>query len=45
MLLFYSLDERGYQGLYVGGESISQGIIESGHVEKFEKFLHKNGID
>ena len=44
MLLFYSLDERGYQGFYAGTESISKGIIESGQLKDFEAFLNENGI-
>ena len=44
MLLFYSLDERGYQGFSVGSGSIAEGIINSGHVEDFEKFLNSQGV-
>lgn len=44
MLLFYSLDQRGYQGFRVGGESVAQGIIESGRLKDFEEFLAENGI-
>lgn len=45
MLLFYSLDSRGYQGFSLGGEGISEGIIASGKVKEFENFLHEQGID
>lgn len=44
MLLFYSLDQRGYQGFMVGVESMAKGIIESGHLKSFEEFLSENGI-
>lgn len=43
MLLFYSLDERGYQGFMTGGQSIAEGIIESGKLEEFQLFLQNNG--
>lgn len=45
MLMFYSLDTRGYQGFSLGGESISQAIIESGHLEQFEEFLRTRGLE
>lgn len=45
MLLFYSLDKRGYQGFCNGSESISKGIIESGRLAEFEEFLHTQEID
>lgn len=44
MLLFYSLDSRGYEGFMNGSGSISEGIVESGKVEDFQKFLSENGI-
>lgn len=44
MLLFYSLDERGYQGFMIGGEDIAQGIIESGKIKDFQAFLADNEI-
>lgn len=45
MLMFFSLDTRGYQGYYVGSESITKGIIESGMVKDFEQFLRMQGIN
>ncbi len=45
MLLFYSLDERGYQGFRAGTGSIAQGIIGSGKMEDFETFLKAQGVD
>lgn len=44
MLMFYSLDTRGYQGFKLGRKSITEGIIESGSVKDFENFLHEQDI-
>ena len=44
MLLFYSLDSRGYEGFMNGVESISEGIVNSGKVKEFEAFLKENDI-
>ena len=44
MLLFYSLDIRGYEGFMNGSEGIAEGIINSGKVDDFQKFLAENGI-
>lgn len=44
MLMFYSLDQRGYQGLSVGPDSFTQGIIREGKLEDFQRFLEKQGI-
>ncbi len=44
MLMFYSLDTNGYQGLMVGGDSITQGIIRENKVEDFQEFLAKQNI-
>ena len=44
MLMFYSLDQRGYQGLSVGSDSFTQGIIREGKIEDFQMFLEKQGI-
>lgn len=44
MLLFYSLDSRGYEGFMNGGESIAEGIVNSGKVQDFQEFLKENGI-
>lgn len=45
MLLFYSLDERRYQGLALGRKSVSEGIIESGKLKEFEDFLRSQGLE
>ena len=45
MLMIYSLDRNGYQGLNIGGESYTQGIIRHGKMKEFESFLHDQGID
>lgn len=44
MLLFYSLDERGYQGFQVGTDNLPESIIRSGHLKDFEKFLRREGL-
>lgn len=44
MLMFYSLDKRGYQGLSVGTDSFTQGIIREGKLEDFQRFLQERGI-
>jgi len=45
MLLFYSLDSRGYEGFMNGRERISEGIVNSEEkVEGFQKFLAENDI-
>lgn len=45
MLMFYSLDLNGYQGLSVGSENFTQGIIRAGKLEEFNRFLSERGID
>ena len=45
MLLFYSLDSRGYEGFMNGSESIAEGIVNSGKVKDFLEFLKENDID
>ena len=45
MLLFYSLDNRGYEGFMNGSEGIAEGIVNAGKVKDFQKFLKENGID
>ncbi len=45
MLLFYSLDERGYQGFSIGPDSFTQGIIREGKTKEFEEFLKENDIN
>ena len=42
--MFYSLDERGYQGLSVGSDIFTQGIIREGKMEDFQEFLRQQGI-
>ena len=44
MLLFYSLDSRGYEGFMNGNEGLAEGIVNSGKVEEFEEFLKENDI-
>ena len=45
MLLFYSLDSRGYEGFTNGNGSVAEGIVNSGKVQDFQNFLKDNGID
>lgn len=45
MLLFYSLDSRGYEGFMNGSEGIAEGIVNAGKVQDFQKFLQENDID
>lgn len=45
MLLFYSLDSRGYEGFMNGNESLAEGIVNSGKVQDFQKFLKESGIE
>ncbi len=45
MLLFYSLDSRGYEGFMNGSESIAERIVNSGKVGEFQEFLKENGIE
>lgn len=45
MLMFYSLDQRGYQGLLLGVDSFTRGIIRANKVEEFEKFLNEQGVE
>ena len=44
MLLFYSLDSRGYEGFMNGIENIVEGIVKAGKLEDFQTFLSENGI-
>ncbi len=39
MLLFYSLDSRGYEGFTNGNEGVAEGIVNSGKVRDFQRFL------
>ncbi len=45
MLMFYSVDEKGYQGLCSGSDSFTAGIIREGKLKEFEEFLRKNDIN
>ena len=45
MLLFYSLDSRGYEGFMNGSEGIAEGIVNAGKVQDFQEFLKENDID
>ena len=45
MLLFYSLDNRGYEGFMNGSEGIAEGIVNAGKVNDFQKFLKENDIE
>ena len=45
MLLFYSLEDRQYQGLQLGSDNITDGIIRSGRVDEFQNFLKSNAIN
>lgn len=45
MLMFYSLDQRRYQGFSVGVDSFTQGIIREGKTKDFENFLKSQGVD
>lgn len=44
MLLFYSLDSRGYEGFTNGAERIAEGIINVSNVKDFQDFLNENNI-
>lgn len=45
MLMFYSLDNRGYQGFRLGTDSFTQGIIRENKMKDFESFLHSHNIN
>ena len=45
MLLFYSLDNRGYEGFMNGTEGVAEGIVNAGKVKDFQRFLEDNEID
>ena len=45
MLMFYSLDQNGYQGLSVGPDSYTRGIIREGKLTDFQAFLKKQGLE
>jgi hypothetical protein len=45
MLMFFSLDQNGYQGLIVGHGDATQSIIQAGKLEDFKRFLSGQGLD
>lgn len=44
MLMFYSLNSNGYQGLTLGSENSLQGIIRENKLQDFQEFLAEKGI-
>ena len=44
MLLFYSLDNKGYEGFMNGTEGTAEGIINRGKLKEFQAFLQENDI-
>lgn len=44
MLMFYTLDNRGYQGFRVSSQNISNGIVTSGRLSEFQDLLYENNI-
>lgn len=45
MLMFYSLDSNRYQGMNIGIDSYTQGIIRRGKIKDFELFLKDQGVE
>lgn len=45
MLLFYSLDSRGYQGFQVGVSDVGEDIILNHHTQDFSNFLRGQGLN
>lgn len=45
MLMFYALDNRGYQGKTLSSRNLYAGIAQSGRLEEFQQLLHDNHID
>lgn len=45
MLLFYSLETRGYEGFTTGVDNVYASIVDSGKLKDFESFLRENGLD
>lgn len=45
MLLFYSLDSRGYQGFEVGISKVGENIILNHHTQDFSNFLSEQGLN
>lgn len=44
MLLFYSLDDKGFEGFMDASEGVGEGIIRAGKVQEFQEFLNENDI-
>lgn len=44
MLMFYSLDSRGYRGFRTGSDNIAEAIINAGKLSEFERFLKSSNI-
>jgi AAA15 family ATPase/GTPase len=45
MLLFWQLDNRGYQGYETGSTSMLNDIVTHGHFDNFKQFLETAGLD
>lgn len=45
MLMFYSLDTRGYQGFCIGTNDVADAIVRKGELKHFEEFLKTQGIN
>lgn len=45
MLMFYCLDDRGYQGFRIGPDSFTQGIVRAGKTKDFQELLKQQGIE
>ncbi|MFV0520880.1 MAG: AAA family ATPase [Mangrovibacterium sp.] len=45
MLFFRSLHQNEYLGLEIGSRNIYSDILEQGHLQDFQDFLHEAGID
>jgi hypothetical protein len=45
MLMFWHLDNRGYQGYDVGSGDIFKILIENNHFDDFKQFLEQAGLD
>jgi AAA15 family ATPase/GTPase len=45
MLLFWQLDNRGYQGYDIGRTDMLRDIVKHGHFDRFKEFLKTVGLD
>jgi hypothetical protein len=45
MLLFWQLDNRGYQGYEIGSADMLGDIVKRGHFDDFKRFLEAAGLD